>query len=318
MRFKVALGAPWDRALVERLASHLPEDQIFPNAHLDPDLARTSDVLVPFGMKVSEDLMIGSRLKLIHQFGVGTDSVDAAAARRLGILVANAPSSESGMAHSVAEHAIYLLFCCVRRPSVLQAHLEASRWNWSAPLCRTLRGKTAALIGLGNIGRAVGERLGPMGVRLLAVTRNPEKSGRDVGIDRIVGFDRVGDIVQESDFVVIAAPASEETNQLFDKTMLGRMKPGSAIVNVGRGAIIDEAALLDAIESGRIAAAGLDTLAREPAAIDSPLLHHPRVIVTPHVAGATEEAFDGVGGILAENLRRLAAGSELLTRVHTT
>jgi phosphoglycerate dehydrogenase-like enzyme len=222
------------------------------------------------------------------------------------------------MAASVAEGAISLLLSCARLPSARTANLAAGKWNWTTPLNLGLAGKTAGLVGLGSIGKAIATRLAAFDMRLRAVRRSGASAGDGLtpaGFDWVGGAERMEELVSTSDFLIICAPLTPETENLFDSSLMAHVRSGTSIVNVGRGAIINEQALMAALDSGRLHAAGLDTLRKEPPEDDSPLLRHPRIVVTPHDAGVTEVAFDGVTRIIARNLAHLEADEPLEHRV---
>ncbi|MER8961203.1 NAD(P)-dependent oxidoreductase [Mesorhizobium sp. M0701] len=299
-----------------RLQANLPDWEVVAGAHHDLQVARSADVLVPFAMAVTDDLLSGSRIRLVHQFGVGVDQIDVTAAKRHGVPVCNAPSGVSGMAASVAEGAIFLILSCARLPAVRQKRLETGIWGWATPLNFGLAGRRAGIIGLGDIGRAIAERLRGFGMDLVAVRRDPHKTEESAGcFDWVGGMDRLDELVSIADIIIVTVPLNAETQGLFDKARLKQVKRGASIINVGRGGVINEVALIDELESGRIHAAGLDTIANEPPLPGSKLLDHPNVILTPHEAGTTDTAFDGVSRIIADNLYRLEAGTELRHRV---
>src|SRR5690606_11857249 len=145
----------WPPALVERLERLMPGCTVLNAAHQNPQAARECDVLIPLGMAITEDLLAGSRIPLVNQFGAGYHKVDLEAARRHQVQVANAPSELSGMAASVAEHAVMLVLACARLPSETQEKLETRRWVWTEHLNLGLAGKCAGIIGLGHIGTAI-------------------------------------------------------------------------------------------------------------------------------------------------------------------
>jgi len=311
---RVALCGDWAPALVDRLERLLPDCRILNRAHLDAAAARDCEVLIPLGMAVTEELLAGSRIRLVHQFGVGYDKVDIAAARRHGVQVANAPSEHSGMAASVAEHAVHLVLACARLPSETAEKLASRRWVWTEHLNLGLSGKCAGLIGLGNIGSAVAKRLRAFDMRLIGVKRTVPETTPE-GFAWAGGLDRLDELCAEADFIVVTAPHNAESDSLVDADLLARMKPTASLINVGRGAIVDEDALIAALDAGRIRAAGLDTVRQEPPAEGSRLIGHPRIVLTPHIAGVTEVAFDGTTAMIGENIRRLRAGETLRFRV---
>lgn len=310
----VALCGEWPPALVQRLERLLPNCRVLNAADRDPAAARACSVLIPLGMAVTEDLLAGSRIKLVHQFGVGYDKVDIEAAQRHQVQVANAPSELSGMAASVADHAVMLVLACARLPSETGEKLATRRWVWTEHLNIGLAGKCAGLIGLGNIGSAVAQRLRAFDMRLVGVKRTAPQTVPD-GFSWVGGLDRLNDLCAEADFIVITAPHNADSDSLINATLIDRMKPNASIINVGRGAIVDEDALVAALDAGRIRAAGLDTVRQEPPLEGSRLSDHPRIVLTPHIAGVTEDAFDGTAAIIGENVRRLCADEALRFRV---
>lgn len=316
MTRRLLLGAAWPTALVERLSAALEGWEIILWSGIGADERKTADVVVPAAAIIDRALLEGSRIRLVHQFGVGLDTVDLAAAKDLGVMVANTPSDLSGGAVAVAEGALLLVLMCARLRTQQERFLAERRWNWQVPLNLGLAGRTAGLVGFGNIGREIAKRLLAFDMTVRAVRRSGDPAGEaaTLGIASIETMDALGDMLAASDVVVICTPLNDGTRNLFDAGMLSRMKPGAILVNVGRGGIVDEAALVAALDSGALHAAGLDTIAVEPAPLDSPLLAHDRIVVTPHDAGVSDKAFDGLAAMLKENMRRLEAGEDLLHR----
>ncbi|MBJ3777657.1 NAD(P)-dependent oxidoreductase [Acuticoccus mangrovi] len=316
MTRRLLFGAAWPPALVAKLQAVLEGWEIVLWPEVGEAERKAADVVVPTGAKVDRAFLEGSRVRLVHQFGVGLDTVDLAAAKDLGVMVANAPSVLSGGAAAVAEGAVLLVLMCARLRPQQERFLAQQRWNWQMPLNLGLAGRTVGLVGFGNIGRQIAQRLRAFDMTVHAVRRSgdPDGEAAGLGLASIGTMDALGEMLAASDVVVICAPLNEGTRNLFDAAMLARMKPGAILVNVGRGGIIDEAALIEALDAGALHAAGLDTIATEPAPLDSPLLSHERIVVTPHDAGVSDKAFDGVAAILKENLRRMEAGEELLHR----
>src|SRR4051812_39420913 len=158
MERQIAIGAPWTGPLLDRLKAALGGWSIRSGAQSDLEMARSATVLIPFGMRVERDLLAGSRIRLVQQFGVGVEGIDLAAARDLGIPVTNAPSEVSGMAGTVAEGAIILVLACARLPSVRQDNLAAGRWGWTIPLNLGLAGEKGGGVGVGLIGQGHARR----------------------------------------------------------------------------------------------------------------------------------------------------------------
>jgi phosphoglycerate dehydrogenase-like enzyme len=265
-------------------------------AHLDG-----VDVVCPFGAAVSAEAIARGRFGLIQQYGVGLDRVAVDAATEAGVWVCRLPGDRTGNADSVAEMAVLHVLALLRRLDDARAGLAAGRWG--QPVGRSLLGTTTVLVGLGAIGSAAARRLVGFGTRLIGVRAHPELGGPEA-VDRVVGPDALHDVLGEADVVICSAMGSAETRQLFGRRAFGAVKPGAVFVNVARGSLVDESALLDALDSGRVAAAGLDVFAVEPADATQPLLAHPRVLATPHIAGLTEVMFQRSGELFAANLIR--------------
>ncbi|MGO3328432.1 D-isomer specific 2-hydroxyacid dehydrogenase family protein [Gordonia sp. (in: high G+C Gram-positive bacteria)] len=213
-------------------------------------------------------------------------------------------------ARGVAEHALALLLGGTRQI------VRSAKTRWAKdtvdPAVRTLRGSTVAIVGAGGIGRELTPLLKACGARVLAVNR----SGRPVdGADVTVASDRIDEALTQSDHVVLAAPDTPETRHTINDRTLALLKPHSWIVNVARGPLVDEAALERALTARTIGGAALDVTDPEPPASDHPLFGFDNVVITPHVANPNGRLTEEMAPYLAENLRRFAAGEELLARI---
>ncbi|MFN0092713.1 MAG: NAD(P)-dependent oxidoreductase [Acidimicrobiales bacterium] len=202
--------------------------------------------------------------------------------------------------------------------SVLDAFQEAQRWRdaaakheWTRPAhrFREVAGSTWLIVGVGAIGSETARRAQAFGAHVIGVRRHP--SGAEP-VDRMIGPAQLAAVVGEADVLVLAAPATAATAHLVDADLLARMRPGSVLVNVARGALVDEAALLAALDAGAPGAAVLDVTEEEPLAPDSPLWMHPAVTITPHAAGRSVATNDRLLPTFLENLRRYRAGEPLL------
>jgi phosphoglycerate dehydrogenase-like enzyme len=170
-----------------------------------------------------------------------------------------------------------------------------------------LSGKTVCIVGLGTIGQQLADRLRPFGVKLVAADEHPENAPADV---TAYPADQLKTAVAHADFVVICVRASKENENLINASMLAAMKRGAILVNIARGMLIDEAALVDAVTNGQISAAGLDVLRTEPPDQKDPLLHLPRVVVTPHIAGLTDLMLDGTVSYITHVIEEFSAGKK--------
>ncbi len=247
------------------------------------------------------------RLRLIQKIGVGVNTIDLEAAKARGIPVCNLPGTN---ARAVAEMTLALMLATLRRVPRFDASLRNG--IWSDPLLQDglgeLGGRTVGLVGYGAIPRLLAPVLAAMGCRVLYTARSP----RDDALGEWRSLDA---LLSESDVVSLHVPQTPETTNMIDAAALARMKPDAVLVNTARGGLVDQAALVQALRDGRLAAAGLDVFAQEPPDADDPLLRLPNVVVAPHVAWLTTGTFDRSFTLAAENCRRLQAGEALLHRV---
>jgi D-3-phosphoglycerate dehydrogenase / 2-oxoglutarate reductase len=242
-------------------------------------------------------------LRAAIRHGAGVDMIPLDAATAAGVLVANVPGVN---ARSVAEYVLMAALMLSRRMMPIDRDLRTEGWlagRDHAVRARELCGQTMGLVGFGAVGRAVADLAGRgLGMRLLATSRRGGPYGEGV---ETASLDQ---ILAESDFVTLCVPLTEETRGLIGRERLARMRPGAMLINVARGAVVDEAALLDALQTGRLAGAALDVFASQPLTRDHPLLTLPGVVLTPHLAGITEESMERMGVGAAEEARRILAG----------
>jgi glyoxylate reductase len=247
--------------------------------------------------RIDADLIASSpRLRAISSVSVGLDHVDLEAATARGIPVGHTPGV---LTATTAELALGLLFAAARRIVEADRNLRAGRWTeaWgpSELLGRDLHGATLGVIGLGAIGRAVAERARALGMRVLGWSR----SGRAAaGVERV----ELETLLERSDFVSVHVALTPGTRGLLGRQALARMRPGAILVNTARGGIVDEAALAEALRSGRLAGAALDVFDREPLPPASPLLGAPNAILTPHIGSATVATRLRMAELAVENL----------------
>lgn len=236
------------------------------------------------------------RLKVIGRAGAGVDNVDLEAATARGILVMNTPGSNSV---SVAEHTFGLMLALMRHLVAANDSVKRGEWERKLFLGRELRGKTLGLIGLGKVGQEVAKRAKAFGMTVIA--HDPfiaERLAQDLDV-RLVPLE---ELLALSDIISLHASLTRATRGMINRETIARMKPGVILINTARGELVDEAALLGGLDSGRIAAAGLDVFAEEPPR-NRRLLEHPRVLATPHVGASTIEAQELVGVEIALQVR---------------
>ncbi len=225
-----------------------------------------------------------TRLRVIGRAGVGVDNIDCEAAARRGISVVNSPTSAMV---SVAEHTIGLMVALARFIPQADASLRQGAWEKNRFLGIELSGKTLGIVGLGRIGSMVAVRAGAFGMRVLAY--DPYIKGERAETFGATLFESLDDLLAASDFISIHTPLVPATRGFIDAEKMGKMKPGARLISCARGGVVDEKALLAALDSGRLAGAALDVFENEPPGPE-PLLQHPRVVVTPHLGAMTEEA----------------------------
>jgi phosphoglycerate dehydrogenase-like enzyme len=272
----------------------------------------SADVLLPAMSRLDGALMDAiSGLRLVQQWGAGLEGVDIAAATARGIAVANVPTAGTGNAESVAEWCVLAALALSRRLREAERLIHAGT-GWGIPAGRALLGRTAGIVGLGGIGRALALRLKPFGMRLMAVRRRPDPAlAAELGLDWLGGMDELPALLRQSDYLFLCVPLSPETRGLLDARALGLLPPGAVVVNPGRGGVVPEADLLEALSAGRLAGASLDVFEREPLDPCSPLLSRDDVLATPHIAGVTDASYGGIARAVAENVRRLLSGEPL-------
>jgi D-3-phosphoglycerate dehydrogenase len=243
----------------------------------------------------AEVLAAAGALEVVGRAGVGVDNVDVASATKRGVLVMNTPG---GSAVTTGEHALSLLCSLARQIPQATASMKAGKWEKSRFMGREMSGKTLGIVGVGNIGRVVADRA--RGLKMKVVAYDPflsPEAASPLGIE-VVTFD---ELLARADFVSIHAPLTPETRNLFGATAFEKMKRTAILVNCARGGIVDEAALFDALKSGRIAAAGLDVFEKEPPGT-SPLFELDNFICTPHLGASTDEAQVAVSVAIAEQI----------------
>ena len=252
-------------------------------------------------------------LRWVHSAAAGVERLLTPAARARGLAITNARGVFS---RPIAEYVLLMMLAVSRRlPQLLE--LQAER-TWQPLEGRELRDVTLGIVGFGSIGRAVAELAAPFGPRVIAMRRDPSPRPGEpelpAGVD-LRGPEAFGDLLAVSDFIVLALPLTVETEDLVDDRALALMKRTAWLINVARGRLIVERALLRALGEGQLGGAVLDAFRDEPLPATSPFYDLPNVILTPHTSWSSGRVLDGSVELFAENLRRFAAGEPLLNRV---
>ena len=255
----------------------------------------------------AEMIAAAPNLRLIQKIGVGVNTIDLDAAKRCGVAVCNLPGTN---ARAVAELTLALMLAALRRLPRFDASMRRGAWS-DAELqdgIGELGGRTVGLIGYGAIPQLLAPVLVALGCRLIYTsrTRRADAAGEWRSLDELLG---------EADVVSLHLPLVPETEHLIDTRALARMRPGALLINTARGGLVDQAALTDALATGRLAGAGLDVFVHEPHDASEALFGLPNVVLTPHIAWLTTGTFDRSFALAVENCRRIASGKALLHQV---
>jgi phosphoglycerate dehydrogenase-like enzyme len=270
-----------------------------------------ADVLVISGLWQNRLLDRAQKLRFIQSIGAGTDQFPRDELAKRGIRLASARGVN---ARAVAEHAMALILALTRRLPEARDNQAKRVWRGMigdlAEREDELGGKTLLIVGLGDIGGRLARLAKAFDMRVIGLRRNPA-AGRGMA-DAVHRMEQLRSLLPEADFVALTCPLTKETENLIDAAALGRMKPSAHLVNVARGRVVDEVALVEALTARRIAGAGIDVTTEEPLAANSPLWGMAEVLITPHTAGETRRYEDNVIEILRDNLARLWRGEQQL------
>ena len=267
-----------------------------------------ADAVVAALHPMGEEYFAGCpKLKVVAMHGAGVDHIDLDAAKRAGVVVCNAPG---GNALAVAELCMGLIINLAR--GINKASAQVLEGKWPVVMGSQIAGQTLGIVGYGNIGRELGRLALAMGMEVVACNRSqkPGQTGPDG-----VRFDTLDGLLAYSDFVSLHLPLTPQTKNLIGARELGLMKKGSHLVNLGRGGVLDEGALLAELESGRLAGAALDVFGAEPP-VDNPLVGLPQVIATPHMGGFTRQSLAKNSMTCAKNILAVLKGEQPLTPVN--
>ena len=238
-------------------------------------------------------------LRLLSIWGTGTDNVDLPSAARHGVTVTNTPGVS---APAIAEHALTLMLAAARRIPRIDG--EVRRGTWPRGGVTLMAGKTLGIIGLGAVGRRFAQIGSGIGMRVIAWTMHPNPA---LGIELMP----LEDVLREADVVSLHLRLSDQTRGFLNQERLAMMKPNAILLNTARGPIVDEAALIDALRHGRIAAAGLDVFDQEPLPAGHPITTLDNVVLTPHSAGVCVEALEAGLALAVENVKNFLAGQPM-------
>ena len=273
-------------------------------------LPQNIDVLIPKMHRIDAPLLKAARCRLVQQFGVGLEGVDLEAASALNISVANV-QAPGGNADSVAEHAILMTMALLRQLPRAQQNIRDGILG--SPSGQMLAGRTVCLYGLGAVALPIAKRLHAFGVKLIGLTRDPQAAKvAEFGLEHCYSLDQKTECMQHTDILIVCAVMSPETKHSIAEKEIAALPAGALLVNIARGGVVHEQALINGLRSGHIGGAGLDVFWREPLDINHPLLRMDNVIATPHIAGVTTDSLRDIARGVAENINRLRTGAPLL------
>lgn len=296
-----------ERSLHQRFEVRQPSDDVALDAAAMSAAFREADaVLCTVTDRITAELFAQPerRARIVANFGVGVNHIDLAAARAADVVVTNTPDV---LTDDTADLAMLLMLAVLRRASEGERELRAGRWTGWRPtqlLGTRLTGKTLGIVGLGRIGLAVAQRASAgFGMRVLAWSRSGPR-GSESGVERVDSLDA---LLPQVDVLSLHCPATPATRHLIAAPQLARMAPHAVLINTARGDVVDEAALVAALESGQIAGAGLDVFEREPV-VHPGLLQRDDVVLLPHLGSATRETREAMGFRALRNLHQFFAG----------
>ncbi len=302
----VLILAKLEERYLDQIRAVDPSLRVVAASEADRALAQAPEAEVIVAWQIPSVVMErAGRLRWIHATAAGIDTLLFPEVLGGKVLLT---SSVGVHTTGLPEHVMALVLMFARRLHVALRNQMAHRWNRTSAIGEEVAGKTLGVLGLGAIGRALSHRASAFGMRVIGTKRTPEPIPH---VERILPPEGTDDVLRESDFVAVILPLTPQTRGLIDARAFGLMKRTAVLINVGRGAVVREAALIASLQAGTIAGAGLDVFEREPLPADSPLYDMENVVITPHVSGASPTYFDRAIPFFCENLRRYLAGQPM-------
>jgi D-3-phosphoglycerate dehydrogenase / 2-oxoglutarate reductase len=296
---KVLIADPVDETAIKKIEEAGIEVDIktgLSEIELEKEIENYDGLIVRSGVTVTKKILeAGKKLKVVGRAGVGVDNIDCAAAKELGIVVENTPT---GNTNAAAEHTLTLMMLLSKHILHSNETMKLGKWDRKSFEGNELKNKTLGLIGFGNVGKKVAKVA--LALEMNVIVYDPfidENKLKELGVKK-TEFD---EIIKNSDYITVHVPLTEKTKNMISTKQFSEMKKGVKILNVARGGVIDEAALLSAIENGIVSAAGLDVYSEEPPKNIS-LITNNKVIATPHLGASTKEAQENVAIEVAEQM----------------
>jgi phosphoglycerate dehydrogenase-like enzyme len=309
-RFGLWQAPEW---FAERLRQDFPQLEVVHLSNYDRVMEEIADADIAISWSLRGDqVKAAKKLKWIHSTATAVHALMSSELRASEIVLTNARDVHGPV---VAEHAMALAFALAKRLPQAVRFQQQKHWAqhdlWeSSPRPRELNGATMTIVGLGGIGRPLADLACSVGMRVIGVREHPQRECG--GVDLMYGFDGLEEALSEGDFVVLALPVTPKTHHLINAERLALLQPEAYLINVGRGILIDENALVKALRAKSFAGAALDVATEEPLPPESPLWEMDNVLITPHIAGLTEFMWERHYGHYTENLRRFMVGEPLL------
>jgi len=312
-RFELWHAPTWLR---DRLQSAFPDFQFLQFENYDRVAGEIADTDVFIGWSLRpEQYIAAKKLRWIHSPAAAVHQLMYPELVRSNVIVTNSSNVHGPV---VAEHAISVLLALAKRLPQAMHYQREKKWAqtllWNeSPRPREVSGATVVVVGVGGIGSAFIHHARHFGMHVIAVRESVSKGKGEA--DEVVSLSDLDKVLPRADYILLCTPVTPATTGMINESRLNRMKPDAYIINVGRGPLIDEAALLHALQTKRIAGAALDVFVEEPLPAESPLWSLDNLLITPHTAAVTERLWDRHSELIVENLRRLLAGQPLLNVV---
>jgi phosphoglycerate dehydrogenase-like enzyme len=310
-RLELWIAPVW---FAERLRSEFPDLEVAQLNSYENVEQNIADVEILFGISIRpEQFMAARKLRWIHSQAAAVHQLMFPELVNSDVIITNARDVHGPV---VAEQVIGMMFALAKRIPAAVRFQQKHVWGQDAMSSgrlrtRELAGATVGLVGLGSIGRKVAQHASSLGMRVIAVREHPEKE-KPQYVEEVLPTSRLHDLLEQSDYVVLSAPVTSETTGMIGSRQLAAMKPHAFLLNVGRGPLINEAALIDVLRQHKIGGAALDVFDQEPLPPDSPLWDLEDLLVTPHTAGISEKMWERHYALLSDNLRRYLSGRPLL------
>jgi phosphoglycerate dehydrogenase-like enzyme len=276
---------------------------------------RDAEILIAWSLR-PEQFKAAEKLRWLHSPAAAVHQLIFPELVTSDVILTNARDVHGPV---VAEHVIAQIFALAKQIPFAVRLQQKHEWGqqpmWETqPRVREVAGATLGLVGLGSIGREVARKASALGMKVIACREHPEKP-RPQALSEVFGPAQIDELLAQSDYVVLAAPLTSETRSLMDAWRLAKMRPHACLINVGRGPLVDEVALAEALRAKRIGGAALDVFSKEPLPADSPLWDFDNLLITPHTAALTEKLWQRHYEMISENLRRYLSGEPLLAVV---